>query len=265
MVAVKMYVPAQGQAQVSIIQGKDVGKAIVEAQNHEIFQVASQMNALEMISPDVQPLDGIENYVHDNTQGPRASLACAPGTFVRNYWYPATYGQQFNALSNYKLACLNGYFIWGTDPSVGKALSQNNQQIRIPAMIATQVAGVTKQGSTLVPHVHNTVVSQIFSSAVPVNTYRNGGDYQQQLNIARAVLQAQYAGTLGLALLIGAATKTAPVVNLTLVGGGVFKNPLFEILSIMRAEIAKVSAYNITIKIHGYSAAEAQTISQVFQ
>ena len=35
-----------------------------------VFQVASQFNVLEMVSPDVGPDAGVTGYVHDRTQGP---------------------------------------------------------------------------------------------------------------------------------------------------------------------------------------------------
>ena len=50
-----------------------------------VFQVASQFNCLEMISPHVSPEDGISRYAFDPTQGPACATACAPGTAFRNY------------------------------------------------------------------------------------------------------------------------------------------------------------------------------------
>ena len=51
-----------------------------------LFQAASQFNCLEMVSPEVTPEDGISIYAMDKTQGPACSIACAPGTVVRNYF-----------------------------------------------------------------------------------------------------------------------------------------------------------------------------------
>jgi len=39
-----------------------------------------------MVSPEVTPEDGISIYAMDRTQGPACSIACAPGTVVRNYF-----------------------------------------------------------------------------------------------------------------------------------------------------------------------------------
>jgi hypothetical protein len=45
-----------------------------------LFQVASQFNLLEMISPDVGPEAGVTIYQHDRTQGPVCAMACPAGT-----------------------------------------------------------------------------------------------------------------------------------------------------------------------------------------
>ena len=52
-----------------------------------MFQVASQANFLEFIDPSFSTADGIENYCEDRTQGPACSIAAAPGTIVRNYFW----------------------------------------------------------------------------------------------------------------------------------------------------------------------------------
>lgn len=52
----------------------------------DMFQVASQFNALEFISPSSVPEDGITGYDRDPTQGPACSLAAAAGTVFRNYF-----------------------------------------------------------------------------------------------------------------------------------------------------------------------------------
>lgn len=58
-----------------------------------LFQVASQFNALEMISPDISPEHGISGYQYDRTQGPACAMACGAGTLYRQYFLPLTEGQ----------------------------------------------------------------------------------------------------------------------------------------------------------------------------
>lgn len=58
------------------------------ANRDAVFQVASQFNLLEMVSPHVTPLHGITDYAFDKTQGPVCAMACGAGTLYRNYLVP---------------------------------------------------------------------------------------------------------------------------------------------------------------------------------
>jgi hypothetical protein len=49
-----------------------------------LFQVASQFNLLEMVSPSVTPERGVGIYEHDRTQGPACAVAAGAGTIYRN-------------------------------------------------------------------------------------------------------------------------------------------------------------------------------------
>lgn len=53
-----------------------------------LFQVASQFNMLEMVSPSVTPEQGVTRYAHDRTQGPACAIAAGAGTIYRNYFAP---------------------------------------------------------------------------------------------------------------------------------------------------------------------------------
>ena len=53
-----------------------------------LFQVASQFNMLEMISPNVSPEDGVARYTGDHTQGPACAIAAGAATIYRNYCAP---------------------------------------------------------------------------------------------------------------------------------------------------------------------------------
>jgi hypothetical protein len=58
-----------------------------------VFQVASQFNCLEMISPGERPEDGIARYALDHTQGPVCAMACPAATVYRNYFWGDPPGQ----------------------------------------------------------------------------------------------------------------------------------------------------------------------------
>src|SRR5262249_19220469 len=70
-----------------------------------LFQVASQFNLLEMVSPSVTPEDGVTRYQHDRTQGPACAIAAGAATVYRNYFVPLgggfgqTRDRQLDALS----------------------------------------------------------------------------------------------------------------------------------------------------------------------
>ena len=52
-----------------------------------LFQVASQFNLLEMVSPNIEPERGVGIYEHDRTQGPACAIAAGAGTIYRNYFH----------------------------------------------------------------------------------------------------------------------------------------------------------------------------------
>ena len=68
-------------------EGIDVGAIQMDANNcGATFQVASNFNCLEFISSSDRASRGITKYVSDHTQGPAASISCAPATLFRNYF-----------------------------------------------------------------------------------------------------------------------------------------------------------------------------------
>ena len=56
-----------------------------ESNAHGLFQVASQFNLLEMVSPNRTPEHGVGIYEQDRTQGPACAIAAGAGTIYRNY------------------------------------------------------------------------------------------------------------------------------------------------------------------------------------
>lgn len=87
--------PLPGQLKVSVVTG-DV-RQMHQLSEHAgaLFQVASQFNLLEMVSPTVTPEDGVTRYQHDRTQGPACAIAAGAATIYRNYFVPVggSYGQ----------------------------------------------------------------------------------------------------------------------------------------------------------------------------
>jgi len=69
-----------------------------------LFQVASQFNLLEMVSPNYTPEDGVSIYEHDRTQGPACAIAAGAGTIYRNYF--AIVNGQTGQSANNQIDCL---------------------------------------------------------------------------------------------------------------------------------------------------------------
>ncbi len=197
-----------------------------------LFQVASQFNLLEMISPSVTPAQGISGYQHDPTQGPACAIACGGGTIWRNYFVEIdgqlgqTEGVQLDMLADLGAALGNGAGrLWvmrngyalprpGGLTEVARHLSQAGEAER------DQLRGLLRIGLqhdtevTTAPGGHR--VSQAYCSALPVSY--GEGDAAAWEPFARLVLEAAYEATLRAAL-----ASRAPLF-LTRIGGGAFGN-----------------------------------------
>lgn len=71
------------------LRAVDVAALQAEAENlGATFQVASNFNCLEFTHAGDSPAHGVSRYIFDKTQGPAASISCAPATIFRNYFVP---------------------------------------------------------------------------------------------------------------------------------------------------------------------------------
>ncbi len=223
-----------------------------------VFQVASQFNLLEMVSPDVEPERGITGYVNDRTQGPACAMAAAPGTLYRCHWVPVggqlgqTRARQLDMLTD--IASLlgngpmwqmkNGYVLASaaTLRSIGGRVAQIGAEtvedaLRIGVQEDTEVLGSTQR------------VTQVYGSALPV-AY-NAAPEADWEPLARAVLTASYDATLHVARLRAAQTG-CHTVFLTLLGGGAFGNPTAWILDAMNKATARHAQSGLDIAVVSY-------------
>lgn len=227
--------------------GVDVGAAILAAKKDAIFQVASQFNCLEMPHPGISSDAGISNYLSDNTQGPRAVLACTPGLLVRNTYYSDT-----NLLETLGISCKNGYLLWGNEPEKILSLLQlNSHKIHIGVMENTVVAGITKRKEGWIPHHQDKTITQVFTAAAPVNCYGNSGDIDVQLNIAKILIHSQYLALIAYAIKNVTSEKDIVPVHLTLLGTGVFGVPLDLVIECLTSALLHFS-FPIPVIIHCY-------------
>ena len=208
-----------------------------------LFQVASQFNLLEMVSPNVTPEDGVTRYVHDRTQGPACAIAAGAATIFRNYFVPvageqgqtatrqvdalAPLGETLSSMLGRPVHSLwtmrNGYALCTPDglAAIGKLLRE------VPADSMDRLRGKLAIG------LHHDVdvtdasgpdrprVSQAFCSALPVSYTRIAPPAWEPF--ARLVLEAAYEATL-LAAVERHRQGRSPTVLLTRLGGGAFGN-----------------------------------------
>lgn len=112
-----------------------------------LFQVASQFNLLEMVSPNRTPEEGVGIYDRDRTQGPACAVAAGAGTIYRNYFVPVN-GQIGQSTAN-QIDCL---------ADLGEALgnsqtsfSENNPQNQRSAITQLSLKYFPYQLPTLKP------------------------------------------------------------------------------------------------------------------
>ena len=230
-----------------------------------LFQVASQFNLLEMVSPSVTPEDGVDIYEGDHTQGPACAIACGAGTIYRNYLVPVngklgqTADNQIDCLydlgvmlgnSDNKLWKMqNGYALPTSSglKSISQQLSDSDeseldelrQALRIGLHWNTEVTiGSQPQ-----------LVSQAYCSALPV-AYTSHSDTLWAA-FAQLVLEASYEATLCAAVLNSARTESRKV-NLTLLGGGAFGNRDEWIISAIRRAASLFAGFDLDVSIVSY-------------
>lgn len=245
-----------------------------------LFQVASQFNLLEMVSPDVTPEHGVSRYQHDHTQGPACAIAAGAATIYRNYFVPIAGGEGQTATRQ-----LDGLADVGTALSHGTKLPVGDLWTMKNGYALCKEAGldaVTRHLRRLAPHevdvlrgklrigVHSDVeateavgperpqVSQAFCSALPV-AYSRVPPSNWEL-FASLVLEAAYEATLWAAVL-NAQRGASNVVFLTLLGGGAFGNPGSWIHAAIRRALELMKSFDLDVKLVSYGTPPKETLA----
>ncbi|MDO8753530.1 MAG: hypothetical protein Q7J80_06520 [Anaerolineales bacterium] len=242
-----------------------------EANAGSLFQVASQFNLLEMMSPSATPELGIGIYENDPSQGPACAIAAGAGTIYRNYFVPIN--GQVGQTKNNQLDCLadlgkalkneddrlwqmeNGYAQMSQSGlvEISERLRTANEHqldelrklLRVGIQRNTQV---TLKGCT-----HR--VSQVYCSALPVG-YGNHSSILWK-DIARLILEASYEATICAAILNSQETGNNRVF-LTLLGGGAFRNEIDWIMDGLKRALNRYKNWNLEIAIVTYGAPNQQ-------
>lgn len=226
------------------------------------FQVASQFNLLEMVSPNVTPEQGIGIYESDPTQGPACAIACGAGTIYRNYFVEldgqigqsetkqvdclADIGKAIGNNANRLWKMRNGYAL----PSAGglkdvTARLQRMSEMELDTIREKLQIGVQWDTQvTLNGGKHS--VTQVYCSALPVAYSGLASALWEPF--ARLVLEAAYEAMLAVALLNveNTGNKTA---YLTLLGGGAFGNEQTWILDAIRCAVTIHKELRLEVKI----------------
>ena len=222
-----------------------------------VFQVASQFNLLEMISPEVTPEQGITRYAQDRTQGPACAMACAAGTVFRNHlmMLGGTQGQsagrQLDGLDALGSALGNeGGRLWRMRNGYALATPEGLAELarRIGAGQGAALrdlirVGVQAQTEVTLPGAGHRV-TQVYCSAMPV-AY-SGHDSAGWEGFARLALEAAYEATM-----LAALEAEGPLF-LTLLGGGAFGNPTVWILDAMARALELHAGHDLDVRIVSY-------------
>lgn len=244
----------------------DVQALHAQLQSHgALFQVASQFNLLEMVSPSVTPEAGISIYAHDHTQGPACAIAAGAGTIYRNYFAPVS--GQIGQTKDHQIDCLatlgdalgnkcdrlwsmdNGYALAseGGLKEICKQLA-NIDDIEIDDLRGTLRIGLQWDTEVTINNSGHQV-TQAFCSGLPVAYSAHSPDLWEPF--ARLVLDATYEGTLAAAIINHSITGNN-LVYLTLIGGGAFGNRVDWIVSAIQRALDLFRRHSLDVKIVSY-------------
>jgi hypothetical protein len=230
-----------------------------------VFQVASQFNLLEMISPNVTPEEGIGGYEGDPTQGPACAVAAGAGTIYRNYF--ANVNGQIGQSTENQIDCLadigtaignsdnnlwemkNGYVLASSKGlrEISQTLKAANESeidelrklLRIGIQWNTEV--------TIANSGHK--VSQAYCSALPVAYSPHSS--QLWMEFAKLVLEASYEATICVGIMNYVST-TNKTLYLTLLGGGTFGNKIEWIINAIHRSLNLYKNVDLDLVIVSY-------------
>lgn len=244
----------------------DVQQLHTDEQNAgALFQVASQFNLLEMLSPSVTPECGVGIYANDRTQGPACAIAGGAGTIYRNYFIPVN--GQIGQSEHHQIDCLkdlgealgnsdgrlwkmvNGYAL-ATEEGLAEItdkLRHADEQQR-DALRDLILVGVQSNTQVTLSDCRH-CVTQVYCSALPVAYSRVPS--AQWAEFAKLVLEAAYEATICAAIL-NTDRPGNNTVFLTLLGGGAFGNEPEWILSAIKRCLHQYEERGLDIAVVSY-------------
>jgi hypothetical protein len=216
----------------------------------------------------------VAHYFRDPTQGPRASISAFPATLLRHYSAPGSAGERFVETNARQIDLLADVFAPNSPVSSGylagaqglgadalvAALETNFDRIRVGVHDGAQVVlGYNWDG--VVESDRAPRIGQVFTSTVAGGGY--GGERLGEAfePACRQLLRAAYLGT----LLAGISLGRMKVV-LTLIGGGVFGNPISLIWEAILWALDRVEAIlssDLDVIVNGWSLGMQIDLAQI--
>lgn len=244
-----------------------------------LFQVASQFNLLEMVSPNITPEYGVGIYENDPTQGPACAVAAGAGTIYRNYFASVkeqigqSAGNQIDCLGDLGVALGNsGGRLW--EMRNGYALASRSGLVEISHQLRSlsegeidelrQLLRIGIQWNTQVTlNDCKHVVSQAYCSALPVAYSHHGSNLWEEF--ARLVLEASYESTICTAILNSIRNGNNRLF-LTLLGGGAFGNETAWIIKAIQRALNLYKHADLDVAIVSYGSSKPyvqQLVNQI--
>lgn len=244
----------------------DIGALQAHAPEGALFQAASQFNCLESPGAYVTPVTA---YLGDPTQGPRASISAFPATLIRHYAAPSRDGRRFTQSTHREQIDLladvcgpdvarveSGYL---RDRSIydagafAEALQARFDEVRVGLHDDVEVVLGAHWDGAVATHHH---IAQVFTSTFAGGMYSSLASPGEAYRIiTRQLLRAAYLGTL-----LGAIAVGRRVVVLTLIGGGVFGNPIgliWESILWALEEATRVAPVALDVVVNGRALAQS--------
>ena len=236
-----------------------------ESNAGSLFQVASQFNLLEMVSPDVTPEHGVGGYEYDLTQGPACAVAAGAGTIYRNYFADVN-GQKGQSVDN-QIDCLVdiGEALGNTDNRLwvmrnGYALATEKGLIEIANRLKSaseseidelrRLLRIGIQWNTEVTIADSRhTVSQAYCSALPVAYSCHSSELWSEF--AQLILEASYEATF-CAGILNYLQNGNNTLYLTLIGGGAFGNKIEWITNAIHRSLNLYKHVGLDVAIVSY-------------
>ncbi len=242
-----------------IIKHVDIGElqAKLQTKDKAMIQVASNFNCLEVPGTSDWPDRGdfVEDMHYDSTQGPAACFGPLAATLYRTHFVfkeekdgltqysGQTRYRQINLLEDVEeyfgtpvngKICLDGReaFIGDIDKVAYKVKIGLHTDIRV-------LYGRERGKSYKLPQPHQ-AIDQVFSSTINITKQTDYNTSKDRVvSIIRTCLRAAYEGAY-----LSAIARSRKTLYLTLIGGGIFKNPIALILDEIAAAHRKYSTHH---------------------